>query len=82
MNTTICIRGREFTITNETKVVLGREEVVYTLNGPKGASYYTMRTRSDLTLMFVCNHRSFGIASTMKGVWITDKNGKLEVVKQ
>lgn len=52
----------------------------YHLKGPRGAYYGTMRNANNVNLMFVINLRGFGISSTLDGVWLTDKNGTLEVL--
>jgi hypothetical protein len=78
-NTTLKIGRLEFSVTSEAKKVMGREEVVYTLKGTRGAVYFTMRNVHKPHMMFVCNGRKFGPASQFQGVWLTDKNGTLEV---
>jgi hypothetical protein len=54
--------------------------VVYTLKGARGAEYFTMRNVNKPHMMFICNARKFGMAPGFQGTWLTDKNGKLEVV--
>jgi hypothetical protein len=78
--TTLKIGRLEFTVTSEKKVQFGQEVVVYTLKGQRGAEYFTMRNAHKPHMMFLGNARKFGPASQFQGTWLTDKNGKLEVV--
>lgn len=78
---TIVVRGRTLIVSERDKCDRdGR--VVYRLRGERGADYFTIRNQVETHMMFVCDNRGFGIASTMKGVWLSDKDGELRVVKQ
>lgn len=77
----ITIRGREFEVS--VRAADHRTEktgTVYELRGARGAAYFTMRNFNQPENMFLCDSRMFGTASTMKGVWLSDKTGTLEVV--
>lgn len=74
---TLTIGKRVFVVTQE-RLHEGRP--VYELRGPRGAHYFTMRNHWKPELMFLCNGRRCGLAKGLaEGVWLTDKNGKLEV---
>lgn len=78
---TITIRGREFTVSVRPDDEHTRKHgVVYELKGKRGAHYFTMRNAKHPEQMFVCDARRFGMAATMEGVWIMDKNGSLEIL--
>jgi hypothetical protein len=77
--TTIRIKGRDFAVTAE-QGADGR--LVYHLRGKRGAHYFTMRTEPGPLLMFICDARHLGIASTMDGVWLTDEGGELRVLRE
>jgi len=64
---TLTIGRRTFTVE--------RIEGGYRLHGVKGASYRTMRNAIHPEFMFLINHTG---VLPFPGVWLTDKNGKLE----
>lgn len=81
MPDTITIRGREYTVE---KVLNDRGEfkddrVKYKITGKRGAVYYTMRNVPNPKLMFVVPEKF--TVGTMEGVWLTDADGKLEVLR-
>jgi hypothetical protein len=67
----------EFDVTSETSEKYG---AWYTLRGKRGATYSTLRNAHRPELMFLCDARNFGPVHAFIGVWLTDKNGTLEVV--
>lgn len=78
---TLTLRGREFAVTvRAPDQYTPKHGTVYELTGKRGASYFTMRTANRPELMFLCDGRGFGLALTMKDLWLTDKNGSLEAV--
>ena len=74
----ITIRGRTFTV--ESSEVRGVPQ--YTLKGVRGASYATMRNAKTPSNLFLIDARGFGIPATMLGVWLSDADGALKVVRQ
>lgn len=78
---TLTIRGREYTVTvRPADDRTPKHGVVYELAGTRGARYFTMRNANRPEQMFVCDARGFGMASMLKGCWLTDKNGSLEIL--
>lgn len=75
---TLRVNGRDFAVTTE-QGEDGRP--VYHLRGKRGAHYFTMRNEPNPSLMFVCDARRFGCASTMDGVWLTDEGGELRELR-
>lgn len=75
----LTINGREFEVTVSTMLDPDRRRA-YELRGKRGASYYTMRNVPNPDLMFVVNV-TFTKSTGLEGVWLTDKNGVLEVVR-
>lgn len=75
---TLVIRGRTFTVE---RVAETRDEkgYRYKLTGVRGAKYSTMRNVNHKDMMFLINERGFGIAKTIDGVWLSDKDGKLTI---
>ncbi len=81
MKTMITIKGRTFEVSvRAADQHTAKHGAIYELRGPRGAAYFTMRNANHPEAMFVCDMRKFGMASTMKDVWLTDKNGTLEVM--
>ena len=75
MTQTIQVNGREFRV----EVQNGSDGPVYHLHGKRKAHYFTMRTEPRPEIMFLCDARGFGVASSMDGVWLTDAGGTLRV---
>lgn len=85
MNTEIVIRGRVYSYTVETlpaDAVLDAGKKQYNILGKRGAKYFTLRNQTNKDIMFICDRRSFGVASGMKGVWLTDKDNVLKVLTE
>lgn len=78
---TLTIKGRVYTVEGpfDREGVLGVEKT-YTLKGPRGASYSTMRNVPNFTTMFLIDDRGFGVPAAMTGVWLSDKSGELVVL--
>jgi len=77
--TEIRIRGRTFAVTAQNR---GHGDLHYILTGPRGAIYRTMRNGKTKHRMYLIDARRFGIASTMRGVWLSDEHGVLTAVTQ
>lgn len=77
----ITIGRTNYSISTRTVKQFGKEVVMYELKGVRGAHYFTMRNQANPDLMFLCDGRGFGVSSTLRNVWLTDKNGTLEVVR-
>lgn len=77
----LTINGRPYTVEGpfDREGVSGPEKT-YTLKGPRGASYSTLRNVPDPTKMFLVTDRGFGIPAAMKNVWLSDKTGELVVL--
>ncbi len=75
-NNTITVCGREFSVTQD---VTSFGEKRYILTGKRGAVYATMRNRNRPEMMFLFSGKGRGLCS-LGEVWLTDKNGALEVV--
>lgn len=79
---TVAVGRREFTVerrvpTEERRRLEG-DRPHYVLRGKRGACYLTMRNRRNPDLMFLVHGGArFGVA--LDGVWLTDKNGQLEL---
>ena len=71
----IKIKNSYYTVTSQWSKGLG--EVQYILTGKRGAIYGTMRILNKRDTMFLVNATR---ASNAPDVWLTDKNGKLEVI--
>lgn len=77
---TITIRNRQYTVGQQTfKGANGEPKTMWTLTGKRGAVWGTMRNVNS-GLLF-CYTGAFQ-NKTLDRVWLTDKNGKLEVVAQ
>ena len=74
----ITIRGRTFSV--ESVEVRGVTQ--YALKGARGASYATLRNSTKPSNLFLIDRRGFGIPATMQGVWLSDEDGTLKVVRQ
>lgn len=86
MDDTITIKGRTFTVE-----VIPPDEAMeegrpaYRLTGPRGASYSTFRNVPNPDLMFLVGfgksrHGGFTPNPLGGDVWLTDKDGTLELV--
>ena len=71
------IRGRTYTV----EVVPDDEGPRYVLRGPRGANYTTMRNVNTPHMMFLVNARNFTASSVTDGIWLSDKDGSLKVVR-
>ncbi len=83
---TITIGRRTFSVEAIERAVTGgprkgTTEIQYILRGARGATYGTMRNYNQPALMALVNGRGFGMAPGFDGVWLTDVNGRLEVVR-
>lgn len=54
----------------------------YTLLGPRGARYRTMRNQVRPEMMFLVYEDKFGPVLAMRGIWLTDKEGQLVVARR
>lgn len=77
MITQITINGKQFSVEVGNNDRDGQTS--YTLTGKRGAKYGTVRNVNHPELMFMINLRGFGMAVGFEGVWMTDRNGQLEV---
>lgn len=77
--TSLSIGRRTFTVTTVQKTFGSRTELAYELTGSRGAKYCTVRNVNHTDKMFLCTLRGFGVAAGYEGLWLTDRNGKLEV---
>lgn len=68
------IRGKEYSIE--------KKGDTYWLTGKRGAEYYTERNVPDPTKMFIIPKNFMKGFGTLSGVWLTDVNGRLEIIKQ
>lgn len=73
----ITIRGREYQVNAQP---CSEENTVYYITGKRGHKWYTMRNQNYTYMLFLMPEK--GISKTMNGVWLTDQNGKLEVVSE
>jgi hypothetical protein len=79
---TIKILGRDYSVDTRPNTRHPEEGVVYVLTGKRGAKYATMRNKPRPEHMFLAHaERGFGIPAGFEGVWLTDKNGTLEVLR-
>lgn len=78
-NATIQINGRDFQVAEEGIARDGRKQ--YVLAGKRGARYGTMRNAHNPDIMFLIDLRGFGIPAGFVGVFLTDRNGHLEVAR-
>lgn len=74
---TITILGRTFEISTRES----SRGIQYILTGKRGATYGTMRNVNDPTLMFLISGSAKSTRCSLGTVWLTDKNGHLELVK-
>ncbi len=74
--TTIQIGRRSYSVATQTA---SNGELQYILTGKRGATYGTMRNVYKPELMFLFDCRGYGIKPG--NIWLTDRNGTLEVVK-
>lgn len=70
----ITIKGREYDV--ETKPCPD-EKVVYYITGKRGHKWFTLRNQNYPDMMFLVPEK--GTGNSMKGVWLTDRSGTLEV---
>ncbi len=76
----ITINGREYTAEVARNDPNGR--TVYSLKGIRGAEYFTMRSVAQPTDMFVVSKKLLSVTTHgLRDVWLTDRNGTLEVVR-
>lgn len=75
----IQINGKSFQIAEEGIAKDGRKQ--YVLAGKRGARYGTMRNAKNPDIMFLINLQGFGIPAGFVGVFLTDRNGHLEVAR-
>jgi hypothetical protein len=73
---TITIGRREYAVSTQTAQ---NGELQYILTGKRGAVYGTMRNVKRPEMMFLIDCRGFGPVGK-RVLWLTDKNGRLEVV--
>ena len=73
----ISINGKNYAI--ETTTDRDGSSMRYILNGKRGAKYTTVRNKTHQHLMFLVQMRGFGIPAGFENVWLSDKNGSLEV---
>lgn len=78
---TIQIRGLNYSVEIFTRVRDGKSECAYRLTGKRGASYETVRNVPKPEMMFLVYSDRFGPAAVMNGVWLSDKDGTLRVVR-
>lgn len=79
MNMHIQIRGRYYSINKRPQEGINGE-LVYELEGSRGARYYTMRNIHTPHMMFLFPAQ-FTKSNVMNGVWLSDQNGIVEVLK-
>jgi len=77
---TITIKGREYTVTphSESQTGIRGEGTTYVITGKRGHKWYTCRNTHTTHAMFLLPEKGF--TKTMDGVWLSDKNGTLEVI--
>lgn len=73
----IIIRGRSYQVHQDT---CPEERVFYTITGKRGTRWTTLRNVNDPSMLFLVPEK--GTSKTMDRVWLTDRNGILEVVSQ
>lgn len=79
----ITIRRKKYTVTKVEENSDPRNNPRYVLVGAHGAEYTTMRNVHQRDKMFLVHaKKGFGIPSGFKGLWLTDENGELEVVRE
>jgi hypothetical protein len=71
---TIKIRGSEYQVTSKP---CQEDGTVYFLEGKRGYRWYTLRNQNYTYMLFLLSEN--GSNHTMRGVWLTDQNGTLEV---
>lgn len=71
---TIKIRGREYQVTTKP---CQEDGTVYFLEGKHGHRWYTLRNQNYTYMLSLLSEN--GSNHTMRGVWLTDQNGTLEV---
>ena len=74
----LVIREREYLVQPRTAQFDG--ETSFILTGKRGAQYITMRNVKNPHMMFLNPMK--GYSPVMDGVWLSDKNGYPEVVKE
>lgn len=77
--TTITIRGRDYGVSVHPETVAG-EGTTYVITGKRGHKWFTTRNVPKPHMMFLLP--DVGFSKTMDRVWLSDKNGSLEVVSQ
>lgn len=75
---TITIHGREYTVERKETTVVEQAPHKYELTGKRGATYVTIRNAPNPTMMFLVDRKG---KIALNEVWLTDKNGKLEVAR-
>lgn len=79
---TLQIRGKDYSVQVEAISQHNEKGVTYWLTGRRGAKYYTVRNRVDLTKMFIVPENFLRGFKTLDGVWLTDEGGELKIIKQ
>jgi hypothetical protein len=75
----IVIRGREYQVEKTPpEGPLDEGKPIYVLTGKSGKKWYTLRNKPNPQMMFLIPEAGF--SKTMDRVWLTDRNGTLEVV--
>lgn len=77
---TVTIGRRVFTVTEQSDAKHGP---IFIMKGVRGATYGTVRNVNRPWMMFLVHAgtgRGFGIPAGYEGVWLTDRNGSLEVL--
>ena len=59
---------------------IGSNKPTYTLTGKRGAKYYTCRLRDNQDLLFLFDDNG-QVKHKHQNIWLTDKEGGLEVVR-
>lgn len=76
--TTLALGKMTFFVQKREGIDKTHNRPVYQLTGKRGARYFTMRNYKQPDYMFVVNLN--GGTTPFDGKWLTDKNGKLEVI--
>ena len=80
--TTVRINGRDYEVAQRDGSHPLDRGTIYSLTGKRGAKYATCRNVNHPEQMFLVHDgRGFGIPHGFEGVWLTDKNGTLEVLR-
>lgn len=71
------IRGRKYQFEQDEQLYKGRPR--YILTSAKGKKWFTVRNVPKPDMLFLI---SLNMSKTLERVWLTDKDGKLEVIKE